>query len=146
MALGQIIGLRHVKLPVTDLSRSRAWYERVLELEPHLEFPDADGVVRGVAYRPKGAFTLALRENPAVALAMSGFDPIAILVQSREDIDAWAQRLDDLGVEHSPAHAGALGWLFTFDDPDGLQLKLYTADPHGVDRGRREPTRFGGDT
>lgn len=134
MAIGEILGVHHVKLPVADLARSRAWYERVFELEPNIEFPDAAGVVRGVSYRAKRGFTLALRENPALAQAMTtiGFDPIAILVEGRQDIDAWAQRLDDLGIDHAPVRAGALGWLLSFDDPDSLQLKLYTNEPHGL--------------
>ena len=43
--VGAILGLHHVKIPVTDLVRSREWYERVLDLEPLTEFRDGhDGV------------------------------------------------------------------------------------------------------
>jgi Glyoxalase/Bleomycin resistance protein/Dioxygenase superfamily len=38
-------GLHHVKVPVSDLTRSRAWYETVLSLSLHLEFPDDSGTV-----------------------------------------------------------------------------------------------------
>ncbi len=131
---GEILGLHHVKLAVTDIQRSRAWYESVLDLEPILEWPDSQGVVRGVGYRAKGGFALALREDSAVAQATIGFDPIAILVQGRADVEAWADRLDELGVAHSPVTAGALGWLLSFDDPDGLQLKIYSDDSHGMSR------------
>ena len=133
-AAGEILGLHHVKLAVTDIQRSRAWYERVLGLEPILEWPDSQGVVRGVRFRAKGGFALAIREDCAVAQAMVGFDPIAILVQGRADVEAWADRLDELGVAHSPVRAGALGWLLSFDDPDGLQLKIYSDDSHGMSR------------
>lgn len=133
-APGEILGLHHVKLAVTDIQRSRAWYERVLGLEPTLEWPDSEGVVRGVRFGAKGGFALALREDSAVAQAMVGFDPIAILVQGRADVEAWADRLDGLGVAHSPVIAGALGWLLSFDDPDGLQLKIYSDDSHGMSR------------
>ena len=131
---GEILGLHHVKLAVTDIKRSRAWYERVLGLEVILEWPDSEGVVRGVRFRAKGGFALALREVPAIAQATAGFDPIAILVRGRADVDAWADRLDDLGVAHSPVRAAALGWLLSFDDPDGLQLKIYSEDSHGLPR------------
>ena len=134
----EILGLHHVKVPVTDLARSRAWYERVFDLEPKVEFKDADGIVRGVSYLPKGGFALALREYPTLARAMTGFDPFAILVESRQALDTWAHRLDDLAVDHTPVAMGATGWLFAFNDPDGLQLKLYTAEEHGEERpGRR---------
>jgi catechol 2,3-dioxygenase-like lactoylglutathione lyase family enzyme len=42
-------GIHHLKLPVSDLARSREWYEPVLGYTVEREFPDDDGVVRGVA-------------------------------------------------------------------------------------------------
>jgi hypothetical protein len=39
---------------------------------------------------------------------MAGFDPFAILVNSRSDINAWAQRLDELGIDHSPVIDGSI--------------------------------------
>jgi catechol 2,3-dioxygenase-like lactoylglutathione lyase family enzyme len=140
MDAGEILGLHHIKVPVTDLDRSRAWYQRVFELEPMLEFPDADGVVRGVAYQPLNGFCLALREHPTVARAMAGFDPFAILLGDQPDVQYWADRLDTLGIEHSPIIQATTGWLLAFRDPDGLELLFYTAVRHGVDgAGRGRP-------
>ncbi|MBA3432152.1 MAG: VOC family protein [Actinobacteria bacterium] len=133
MAAGEILGLHHVKVPVTDLARSRAWYERVFELEPIMEFPDDDGVVRGVAYQPKNAFALSLRENAKVAQGIAGFDPFAILLQGEADVQAWADRLDSLGVKHSPVIEATIGWILSFHDPDGLELRFYTSIRHGAD-------------
>src|SRR5438270_1427835 len=114
MAPAEILGLHDIKVPVTNLARSRAWYERVFELKPTMEFPDDDGVVRGVAYQRLGGFSLALRENPAVARGIAGYDPFAILLQGRADIDAWAARLDSLDVEHSPVIEASIGWMLAF--------------------------------
>jgi len=33
-------GIHHIKLPVSDLARSREWYERVLAYTVDREFPD----------------------------------------------------------------------------------------------------------
>jgi catechol 2,3-dioxygenase-like lactoylglutathione lyase family enzyme len=142
MDAGEILGLHHIKVPVTDLDRSRAWYQRVFELEPMLEFPDADGVVRGVAFQPLNGFCLALREHPTVARAMAGFDPFAILLGDQPDVQHWADRLDTLGIEHSPIIQATTGWLLAFHDPDGLELLLYTAAGHGLDGvGRGRPVQ-----
>nr|MBA2600075.1 VOC family protein [Actinomycetota bacterium] len=130
METGEILGLHHVKVPVTDLARSRAWYERVFDLEVLLEFPDDDGSVRGVGYRPKGGFGLSLREDPEVARGISGFDPFAILLRDKPDVEAWARRLDDLGVQHSPIIEAAIGWILAFHDPDGMELRFYTEVAH----------------
>jgi catechol 2,3-dioxygenase-like lactoylglutathione lyase family enzyme len=140
MDAGEILGLHHIKVPVTDLARSRAWYQRVFELEPMLEFPDADGVVAGVAYQPKNGFCLSLREHPTLARAMAGFDPFAILVRGQPDVQHWADRLDTLGIQHSPIIQATTGWLLAFHDPDGLELLFYTQARHGLDgAGRGRP-------
>jgi catechol 2,3-dioxygenase-like lactoylglutathione lyase family enzyme len=133
MTTGEILGVHHIKIPVTDLVRSRAWYERVFDLEPFIEWPDDEGVVRGVSYRSKGALALALREQPDAARGIAGFDPFAIMLRGRADVDHWAQRLDELGVTHAPVLTIPIGYLLAFDDPDGLQLRFYTLDERGAD-------------
>lgn len=52
-------------------------------------------------------------------------------------IEAWAARLDSLGVGHSPLIEASVGWLLAFDDPDGLQLHLYSWAAHGNDHSDR---------
>ncbi len=131
---GEILGLHHIKIPVSDLSRSRAWYERVFDLEPVMEFrDDEDGVVRGISYRSKGDLALSLRENARAAKGIAGFDPFAIMLRGRSDIDHWVGRLDDLGIAHSPVIEAPIGYIMTFDDPDGLQLRFYTLNENGAD-------------
>ncbi|HEX5406404.1 MAG TPA: hypothetical protein VFX16_29365 [Pseudonocardiaceae bacterium] len=41
---------------------------------------------------------------------------------------------DGLGIPHSPVIEASIGWLLVFDDPDGLQLHLYSWTSHGIDR------------
>ena len=130
MKTGEILGIHHLKVPVTDLGRSREFYERVFDLQLLLEFPDADGTVRGVAYVPKGGFSWALRENPDAAKGLAGFDPFSILVKDKPDLEAWVARLDELGVAHSPIVQATIGWILSFEDPDGLELRLYSAAVH----------------
>lgn len=131
---GAILGLHHIKIPVSDLVRSREWYERVFELEPLREFrDDEDGVVRGVSYRSKGELSVALREHPAAAKGFAGFDPFAIMLRGRADIEHWAARLDELGISHSPVVTAPIGYIMSFDDPDGLQLRFYTLNEQGAD-------------
>jgi catechol 2,3-dioxygenase-like lactoylglutathione lyase family enzyme len=131
---GEILGLHHIKIPVSDLPRSRAWYERVFDLDPLTEFrDDDDGVVRGVLYRSQGDLMLSLREHPLAAQGFAGFDPFAILLRGRSDIDHWVARLDDLGVAHSAVVEASIGYILMFDDPDGLQLRFYTLNEQGAD-------------
>lgn len=121
-------GIHHVKIPVSDLARSREWYERVLGYEVTMEFRDDDGVVRGLGGNPPGLGDtgLALREAPEKASAMSGWDPIAFGVSGREEIDRWVEQLDAEGVEHTPVIRASIGWIVAFHDPDGTELRLYS--------------------
>ena len=131
-----LVGIHHVKFPVTDLARSRGWYERVFGLRPVLEFrDDHDGVVRGIAYDIPGVpgVWVALRENPDAARGIAGFDPVSFAIADRAAAEAWVARLDELGVEHSPVIDATIGWLVVFHDPDGTEIHLYTMEPHGLD-------------
>ncbi|WP_329263419.1 VOC family protein [Streptomyces sp. NBC_01478] len=131
----ELAGIHHVKMPVTDLDRSRDWYGRVLGFKATHEFPDADGVVRGVAGEVPGLgdSMLCLRVNSEAAQGCQGFDPVSFAVPDRAGIEAWAAHLDTLGVPHSPVIEASIGWLLVFNDPDGLDLHLYSWAAHGVD-------------
>ncbi|KAB2386134.1 VOC family protein [Actinomadura montaniterrae] len=135
----QLAGIHHVKIPVTDLTRSTAFYSRVLGFTVEMEFPDADGAVRGVAGRVPGLgpTLLALRVHPAAAEGCAGFDPVSFAVTGQADIEAWAAHLDGLGIDHSPVIEASIGWLLVFSDPDGLQLHLYSWAAHGLDHSAR---------
>jgi catechol 2,3-dioxygenase-like lactoylglutathione lyase family enzyme len=122
-------GFHHVKLPVADLARSRDWYTSVLGLQVEIEFVE-DGVLKGLALRDaSGRLRLALRLDPVRAEALAGFDPIALEVPKRDDVEGWRARLDDLGEPHGgvvPGHQGG-SVLVGLHDPDGIEIRLYAA-------------------
>ncbi|MDQ7903678.1 VOC family protein [Phytohabitans sp. ZYX-F-186] len=134
-----LAGIHHIKIPVTDLARSVKWYSHVLGFQPTIEFPDADGIVRGIAGAAPGLgdTLIAFRVNPQAANGCRGFDPVSFAVNDQADIQAWATHLDTLGVHHSPLIEASIGWLLIFDDPDGLTLHLYTWAKHGNDHSSR---------
>ncbi|HEX4722509.1 MAG TPA: VOC family protein [Pseudonocardiaceae bacterium] len=134
-----ITGIHHVKFPVSDLATSIAWYQRVFGFEVEVEFPDEEGVVRGVAGTCPGLGDagLALRENPVAAKGFAGFDPISFGIADKAAAEAWAARLDELGIAHSPVVDATIGWIVGFHDPDGIEIRLYSFAAHGRDqRGR----------
>lgn len=140
MTDARIVGIFAVKIPVTDLARSRRWYEEVFGLKVALEFPDDDGVVRGVSFDIPGVpgTMIALRENPEVARGIAGFDPVIYAVTDRAAVEAWAERLDELEIPHSPVIDATLGWLLVLHDPDGIEIHLYSRERHRIDQtGRR---------
>ncbi|MEV4536492.1 VOC family protein [Asanoa sp. NPDC049518] len=139
MTARELAGIHHVKIPVTDLAQSVRWYREVFGLRPTLEFPEADGVVRGCAGEIPGlsATLVAFRVNPVAAEGNRGFDPVSFAVRTRDDLQGWAEHLDSLDIKHSPLIEASVGWLLVFDDPDGLTLHLYTWAEHGIDQSHR---------
>ncbi|MBV9794147.1 MAG: VOC family protein [Actinobacteria bacterium] len=128
-------GLHHVKLPVSDLGASLAWYQRVLGAQ-HLEQFDHYGD-RGERYAvilavPGCDVPVELRWAPNAAQAMNGYDPVDFAAGSAEDVAAWAAHLDAEGIEHSPVSPGAAGALLVFPDPDGTFLRMLELPAGGV--------------
>jgi catechol 2,3-dioxygenase-like lactoylglutathione lyase family enzyme len=120
-------GFHHVKLPVSNVTRSRDWYTGVLGLTTEIEFVE-DGVLMGVGLAHEGMPAgIALRHDPERAKAMSGFDALALLVPTREEVHAWKARLDDAGVPHGGIITGHRGGavLVGLRDPDAIEIRLY---------------------
>ena len=70
---------------------------------------------------------LALRLDPERAAALSGFDPVALAVPTRDDVQVWAEHLDAVGQQHGGVVTGHLGGavLVGLHDPDGIEIRLY---------------------
>lgn len=124
-------GVHHVKLPVSDLERSRAWYETRLGYQVLTEFVE-DGKLMGVAMvHPNGGPMFALRLDPELAKAAAGFDYFAIGVPTKEALEALATRLSNLGENHAGVHFATIGWILPMThDPDGHEVRFYTTQHH----------------
>jgi catechol 2,3-dioxygenase-like lactoylglutathione lyase family enzyme len=107
----------HLRIPVSDLARSRAWYVATLGLTVEFEGPDR----RTVALQDGHDFTIFLQEVPA-AVQVNG---CALWFQVT-DVDAtfaeWAAR----GVEfaHGPRKS-YWGYGAEVQDPDGYLIRLW---------------------
>lgn len=122
-----VTGVHHVKLPVSDLGRSRDWYERALGLVVGREFEE-DGVLQGLALsNSTGSVQVALRRDPVRAAAFAGFDLLALAVAERADVESWRDHLDAGGHTHGGIVTGSEGGsvLVGLHDPDRIEIRLY---------------------
>src|SRR5690242_739197 len=131
MTAPQLDGIHHVKLPVRDLARSRAWYESRLGYRTAIEFVE-QGTLMGLAMRhPNGGPEFGLRLDPARAQAAAGFDYFSIGVPDKDSIGRLADGLTALGEEHAGVHWASIGWILPLlHDPDGHEIRFYTHEHH----------------
>jgi catechol 2,3-dioxygenase-like lactoylglutathione lyase family enzyme len=119
--------IAQVKLPVTDLVRSVAWYRALLDLRLWAEFVE-DGVLRGAALiDPRGRFNIALRDRTVCAGQpdLRGFDVLAFVPATRAVLDDMVSRCERLGIEHSGIQPTPAGPRLDIPDPDGTVLRFY---------------------
>jgi len=122
-----LAGIHHVKLPVTDLARSREWYQSRLGYQLQMEFVEQGRLMGYGLAHPNGGPQLGLRLSPERARAAAGFDYFAIGVPDREAIDQLAARLTTLGERHAGVHWATIGWILPgLHDPDGHEVRFYT--------------------
>jgi glyoxylase I family protein len=132
-------GLHHVRLTVTDIARSRAFYEDLLGFQVVAESPGSpdDPAVRsdpnqlygGVVFNANG-FILGLRpvaeRTDSFVSERVGLDHLSFAVPTRADLDAAAERLAKDGVTHGDIIElpGFNIAILSFSDPDGIHLEL----------------------
>jgi glyoxylase I family protein len=130
-SMPDIIG-QVVILTVGDVDRSAAWYRDLLGAEEASRYVQPDGHVALVCLaRPHSDVELCLVDHGADPGLFSefraGLDHLEFLVAERSDLDAWASRLDELGIRHSgvkqPSYTANA--MITFRDPDNIQLEFF---------------------
>ena len=128
----EFVGVHHVRLPVSDVLRSRDWYLDVLGFEPILVVEEEGGVTGVVLEHPCG-ITMGLHLEPRRAAALSAFAALALCVGDRHNLEVWCSHLGQLGLEHSPIIEGHIGYSVQVPDPDGIFIQLHTSGHPSAD-------------
>ncbi|HTQ17832.1 VOC family protein [Mycobacterium sp.] len=126
--------IAHVRLTVTDIERSRQFYESVFGWPVLIEVPEnaneamrrqLDFLYGGVVY-DLGGTLLGLRPvaEDRFDEDRTGLDHIAFRVVSRAELDSAAAHLDELGIGHEPVKDIGPSFILEFRDPDNIALEL----------------------
>ena len=124
-------GIHHATVTVTDMEASVAWYREVLGFSVLLEDEHRGrtagyGIVLGP---PDWSFCVTLHVCPANKRHVStdtrtARDHVSFRVANRSRLEAWADRLTDLGVDHDPIKDLGASSVLVFRDPDDIALEL----------------------
>ena len=126
--------IAHVRLTVTDIERSRRFYETVFGWPVLVEVPGtADEATRrelsflfgGVIYDLGGAL-IGLRPVATDRFHedRAGLDHLAFRANDKAELDSAAQYLDELGIDHEPVKDIGPSYILEFRDPDNIALEL----------------------
>ncbi len=141
MALVASSGFAHVRLNVTDIARSKAFYDQVFGWPTAV---DASGSVDepGVKDSPEKFYGGTVYQTPQGTLfglrpvgstgfdaQRTGLDHVSFEVASRADLESASAALTDAGIKHGEildlSEAGIA--ILSFQDPDDINIELTAA-------------------
>lgn len=138
MALITSSGFAHVRLTVTDIARSKAFYDQVFGWPTAIDASDSVDEP-GVKDSPEKFYGGTVYQTPQGTLfglrpvGSTGFDPqrtgldhVSFAVASRADLESAAAALAEAGIEHGEINdltdAGIA--ILSFQDPDDINVEL----------------------
>jgi catechol 2,3-dioxygenase-like lactoylglutathione lyase family enzyme len=131
MELPTISGFGHIDLTVTDVDRTVEWWERVLGFRLINTRDTPDFKLRSVIH-PCGFFIGFMSHAEPASTRFDeravGLDHLALRVPDRAALQAWGERLHELGIPHSGVQEEQAGPVIVFRDPDNIQLELWAFD------------------
>ena len=118
--------LNHFALTVTDLDRSMAWCRRLFEAPPAAVLDEAS-YRAAIWFEPVFAIHehRLHYESDTFDEVRIGLDHISFGCADREELEAWPDRLDALGIEHGEIVDTWYGSGLAFRDPDNIQLEFF---------------------
>lgn len=120
-----VTGFSHVQLLVGDVARSQKWYSTVLGVVP---LTSDDGYV--ALRHPAGRVVIVLTTRESGTAPGAGdLDHLAFAVPDGDALQAWAEHLLDVGIEHAGVVLELGKPSLQLRDPDGTAIELVAPPP-----------------
>jgi catechol-2,3-dioxygenase len=120
--------LTHVAVTVTDLSRSRPWYNALFGSEPVLD--EDTGPFHHVVWLLGGTlYGIHQHASPSSSEPFDelrpGLDHVAFGCANRAELEQWEARLNELGIKNGGVVDAHYGSGLSFRDPDNNALEFF---------------------
>ena len=122
-----VTGFSHVQLNVTDVAASEAWYTEVLGME-RLAADESIGYV-ALRHRPSKVVIVLTRRDDGATHLGPPLDHLAFGVPDGESLEAWAEHLRTVGIEHDGVVLEDRKPSLQLRDPDGIEIELVAPPP-----------------
>lgn len=120
--------LHHVTITVQDRYLSAQWYENLFGTATRTELTGAgwnrirlqwpEGQILGITEHDRTASNSRFDESNI------GADHIGFLTDSKEAVQWWANRADELGIERGQVEDAPYAWAVTLRDPDNIPIEF----------------------
>jgi glyoxylase I family protein len=123
-------GIAHVAVTVNDLEKSTRWYSALFDASPVLDEDEETGGFHHTVFALGGGQLFGLHTHPHGAAGRfderrAGMDHVSFACNDRAELQAWAARLNKLGVMHGGIVDAHYGSGLSFRDPDGIALEFF---------------------
>lgn len=127
--MAEFPGLTHVVITVSDLSQSVPWYQRLIGTDPVLD--EDTGPFRHVVWAVGDqllslhGFHEGVPSGDQFEERRLGLDHIAFGCATRSELEEWAKRLEEMGIQHGGIVDASYGSGLSFRDPDNIALEFF---------------------
>jgi len=120
----------HLAITVSDLRRSVPWYSTLFGSDPVLDEYVVPGEFHHVVFAFETGQLFGLHQHSAGGAGefeehRAGLDHVAFAVSSREELEEWEARLNELGLKHGGIVDAHYGSGLSFRDPDNVALEFF---------------------
>lgn len=135
-AIAVIEGIHHLRLPVSDLARSFAFWRDIFAYERDFDFPGPDGVVNWAIKSSSGGPNIVLWLDTERSNNPPPYPLISLSLPDEQAVYNLQAELERKGLEHGELRTiGGRARLFAYD-PDRNKIGCYV--PHGYQRSKTD--------
>jgi glyoxylase I family protein len=122
-------GVTHVALTVSDLERSRPFYEGLIGSPPVID--EDTGLFHHVVWLLGGQTLVGIHQFPdphgsdAFDERRPGLDHVAFACADRAALEQWETKLNELGIANGGVVDAPYGSGLSFRDPDNIALEFF---------------------